>query len=99
LKQHYIYPRPIGSIDKMDLSKVSGIGFVGLGAMGLPMAGHLANKLPQHIRLFVYDINQSSVDQLYIDHPDRVVKASSGKNVADQSVWIEDVQYFGARLY
>lgn len=76
----------------MDLTKVSGIGFVGLGAMGLPMAGHLADKLPDHIRLYVYDINQSSVDQLHRDHPDRVIKASSAKNVADQSVRIGTMQ-------
>lgn len=76
----------------MDLTKVSGIGFVGLGAMGLPMAGHLADKLPDHIRLYVYDINQSSVDQLHNDHPDRVIKASSAKNVADQSVRIGTMQ-------
>lgn len=72
----------------MDLTKVSGIAFVGLGAMGLPMAGHLANKLPKHIRLYVYDLNQASVDQLHNDYPDRVIKASSGKNAADQSVRI-----------
>lgn len=72
----------------MDLTQVSGIGFVGLGAMGLPMAGHLANKLPGHIRLFVYDINQDSVNQLHNDYPDRVVKASSAKDATDQSVSI-----------
>ncbi|EXJ96332.1 hypothetical protein A1O1_01458 [Capronia coronata CBS 617.96] len=69
----------------MNLSKISGIGFVGLGAMGLPMAGHLATKLPGQIKLFVYDINQASVDQILTDHPERVVKCTSAKNVADKS--------------
>jgi len=64
------------------------VAFVGLGAMGLPMAGHLANKLPGHIRLFVYDINQQSVDQLHNDYPERVVKASNARDATEQSVSI-----------
>lgn len=70
----------------MDLAKVSGLGFVGLGAMGLPMAGHLAAKLPAHVRVYVYDINTASVDQLHSEFPDRVVKCASAKDVADRSV-------------
>ncbi|KAI1614532.1 3-hydroxyisobutyrate dehydrogenase [Exophiala viscosa] len=69
----------------MDLSKISGLGFVGLGAMGLPMAGHLAAKLPEHIQVYVFDINQASVDQVHKDHPKRVVKCSSAREVADKS--------------
>jgi len=69
----------------MDLSKISGLGFVGLGAMGLPMAGHLAAKLPEHIQLFVFDINPASVNQLYDEHPKRVVKCSSAREVAEKS--------------
>ncbi len=73
----------------MDLSKISGLGFVGLGAMGLPMAGHLASKLPENIQIFVFDINQASVDQLCNDYPKRVVKCSSAKEVADKSVCLD----------
>ncbi|KIW42698.1 uncharacterized protein PV06_06220 [Exophiala oligosperma] len=69
----------------MDLSKISGLGFVGLGAMGLPMAGHLAAKLPESIQMFVFDINQASVDQLHSEFPRRIVKCSSAKEVADKS--------------
>ncbi|OAL19047.1 hypothetical protein AYO20_11694 [Fonsecaea nubica] len=69
----------------MDLSKISSLGFVGLGAMGLPMAGHLAAKLPENVHMYVYDINQSSVDQLHHDYPQRVTKCSSAKEVADKS--------------
>ena len=70
----------------MDISKISGLGFVGLGAMGLPMAGHLAAKLPENIQINIFDINQSSVDQLHNDYPKRVVKCTSAKDVADKSV-------------
>ncbi|ETI28867.1 hypothetical protein G647_01319 [Cladophialophora carrionii CBS 160.54] len=69
----------------MDLSKISGLGFVGLGAMGLPMAGHLAAKLPENVHLFVYDINQASMDQLHQDYPNRITKCSGAKEVADKS--------------
>ncbi|KIW30434.1 uncharacterized protein PV07_06177 [Cladophialophora immunda] len=69
----------------MDLSKISGLGFVGLGAMGLPMAGHLAAKLPSNVHIYAYDINQSSVDQLHHDYPERVTKCSGAKEVADKS--------------
>jgi 3-hydroxyisobutyrate dehydrogenase len=70
----------------MDLSKISGLGFVGLGAMGLPMAEHLAAKLPANVSMFVYDINQASMDQLHQDHPKRITKCSSAREVADNSV-------------
>lgn len=70
----------------MELSKISGLGFVGLGAMGLPMAGHLAAKLPENVHIFVYDINPTSVDQLHQDYPDRITKCSGAKEVADKSV-------------
>jgi 3-hydroxyisobutyrate dehydrogenase len=70
----------------MDLSKISGLGFVGLGAMGLPMAGHLAAKLPESVHIFVYDINQASMDQLQQDFPSRITKCSGAKDVADKSV-------------
>ncbi|EXJ79112.1 hypothetical protein A1O3_08613 [Capronia epimyces CBS 606.96] len=69
----------------MDVSKISGLGFIGLGAMGLPMAGHLAAKLPEHIKVFVYDINPASVDQLQQEYPNRIVKGASAKDVADKS--------------
>jgi len=59
---------------------------VGLGAMGLPMASHLASKLPKNIGIFVFDINPSSVEQLCDEYPDRVVKCASARHVADKSV-------------
>lgn len=70
----------------MELSKISGLGFVGLGAMGLPMAGHLAAKLPENVQIYVFDINQASVDQLEKEYPRRITKCSGAKEVADKSV-------------
>jgi 3-hydroxyisobutyrate dehydrogenase-like beta-hydroxyacid dehydrogenase len=45
-----------------------------------------AAKLPENIHMFVFDINQASVDQLQSEYPKRIVKCSSAKDVADKSV-------------
>ena len=85
----------------MDPFKISGLGFVGLGAMGLPMAGHLAAKLPNNVHMFVFDINKRSMEQLYQDYPDRITTCSSAKEVADKSVG-RSARFradFGLRLY
>jgi 3-hydroxyisobutyrate dehydrogenase len=79
----------------MEIAKVSGLGFVGLGAMGLPMAGHLAAKLPAEVRMHVFDLNQAAVDQLHKDYPERVTKSSSAKEVADKSVRTRDCSCSG----
>ena len=85
----------------MDYSKISGLGFVGLGAMGLPMAGHLAAKLPKDVHMFVFDINQASVDQLHRDYPDRITKCSGTKEVADKSVStsVQSGARYGGRMH
>ena len=68
--------------------EASHVGFVGLGAMGLHMAGHLAAKLPAETRIYVFDIVQSLVDQLCEKHPDRVLRCTSAKEVANKSAII-----------
>lgn len=62
------------------------IGFIGLGAMGVWMAGHLAEKLPKYTKLQVYDVIPDLVDGICAKYPERVVPASSPKEVADKSV-------------
>ena len=49
------------------------IGFIGLGVMGLPMAGHLATA--GHA-LTVYDLNQQVLARLRANHPGVAVAAS-----------------------
>ena len=70
----------MGSIDVMN------IGFIGLGAMGSPMAGHLAAKLPEETHIFVFDVVQSLVDQLCQQYSDKVSACSNAREVADRSV-------------
>ncbi|KAI4949040.1 hypothetical protein J4E91_005503 [Alternaria rosae] len=60
------------------------LGFIGLGAMGKPMLSHLANKLPQESRIWVYDVVEQMVDDACAEFPGRVLKAKSAKDVAQQ---------------
>ncbi|OAL45544.1 hypothetical protein IQ07DRAFT_212004 [Pyrenochaeta sp. DS3sAY3a] len=61
------------------------LGFIGLGAMGRPMLEHLANKLPSESRIWVYDVFEKVVDELCSQYPDRVLKGTSAKDVAQQA--------------
>ncbi|KAJ5974531.1 hypothetical protein N7481_011741 [Penicillium waksmanii] len=61
------------------------IGFIGLGAMGMWMAVHLAEKLPESTKLQVYDIVPALVEDLYSKYPHKITKASSPKDVAGKS--------------
>lgn len=72
----------MGSIEAIN------IGFIGLGAMGSPMAGHLAAKLPDETHIFVFDVVQSLVDQLCQQYPQKVTACSSAREVAERSVCI-----------
>jgi 3-hydroxyisobutyrate dehydrogenase-like beta-hydroxyacid dehydrogenase len=62
------------------------VGFIGLGAMGLPMASHLAAKLPKETRMYVFDVVQALVDKICSEHPDRVWSCSSSREVAEKTV-------------
>lgn len=62
------------------------VGFIGLGAMGMPMARHLATKLPPETQIFVFDIAQALIDQLCAEFPSKVLKCSSAKEVAEKTV-------------
>jgi 3-hydroxyisobutyrate dehydrogenase-like beta-hydroxyacid dehydrogenase len=62
------------------------LGFVGLGAMGKPMLMHLANKLPEESRIYVFDLEEKLVDEVSANFPNKVFKGSSAKEVAQQVV-------------
>ena len=62
------------------------LGFIGLGAMGMPMATHLANKLPSASQIWVYDVVEKVVDDMCAKFPGRIVKGRSAREVAENSV-------------
>ena len=62
------------------------LGFIGLGAMGRPMLSHLAKKLPAETHIWVYDVVEKVVDEVCAEFPDRVIKAKSARNVAENAV-------------
>jgi 3-hydroxyisobutyrate dehydrogenase-like beta-hydroxyacid dehydrogenase len=62
------------------------LGFIGLGAMGSPMARHLATKLPSESRIWVYDVAEHLLDDICAAFPGRVVKGDNAKHVAQHVV-------------
>ncbi|KAF2119449.1 3-hydroxyisobutyrate dehydrogenase mitochondrial precursor [Lophiotrema nucula] len=64
--------------------RFSTLGFIGLGAMGRPMLVHLANKLPPDSRIYVFDVVEQVVDEVCDQFPERILKGSSAKDVAQQ---------------
>lgn len=68
------------------MADYSSIGFIGLGAMGAPMVGHLVNKLPPEIPIHVFDVIQNIVDELVGQFPNKIYAQTSSKDVAEKSV-------------
>lgn len=62
------------------------LGFVGLGAMGLPMASNLISKAAKGSTLHVYDISESSMAALAKAHPEVVFTCGSPREVSRKSV-------------
>jgi 3-hydroxyisobutyrate dehydrogenase len=63
-----------------------GVGFIGLGAMGMPMARHLVTKLPSETHIYVFDIAQALVEQLCAEFPSKVFKCANAKDAAEKTV-------------
>lgn len=75
------------------LSDFQKLGFVGLGAMGKPMATHLANKLPPESQIWVYDVVEKVVNDMCAEFPGRIVKGHSATDVAQHAVSCVRVAY------
>ena len=78
--QNIEFGNPLNMIDE------STVGFIGLGAMGAPMAMHLAKKLPSGTKIFALDVVQSAVDQLVRHFPNKVFAGKNARDVAEKSV-------------
>ena len=62
------------------------IGFIGLGAMGKPMAVNLAKKLPSGSHIYVHDVVASAVEELCTSFPDIIIAGNGAKDVTEKSV-------------
>jgi 3-hydroxyisobutyrate dehydrogenase-like beta-hydroxyacid dehydrogenase len=62
------------------------VGFIGLGAMGKPMLENLVKKLSTESQIYVFDVVEQVVDEVCKQAPDKLHKALSAKNVAEQAV-------------
>ncbi|KIW64081.1 3-hydroxyisobutyrate dehydrogenase [Phialophora macrospora] len=61
-------------------------GFIGLGAMGYPMAKNLRAKMPEGDTLTIFDLNAASLEQFTQEAtPSRVVVAKTPREVAEKS--------------
>ncbi|KAF2009420.1 hypothetical protein BU24DRAFT_467801 [Aaosphaeria arxii CBS 175.79] len=69
----------------MGLLEARTIGFIGLGAMGSPMARRIAEKLPPGSQMYVYDVVQPPMDAISEAFPGKIVKAVSPKHVAEHA--------------
>ena len=76
-------------ISAMSECQYKTLGFIGLGAMGWPMAGHLADKLPQQTKIYVFDVVGSLMDDLCAKYPKKVSKAKNARDVAEKSVRVK----------
>ena len=62
------------------------VGFIGLGAMGKPMAINLARKLPHGSQIHVHDVVLAAVDEVYEISPGTIVKCANAMEVTEKSV-------------
>lgn len=74
------------------------IGFIGLGAMGKPMAVNLAKSLPSGSQIYAHDAVNMPVDELYRSFPDMIVKCTSAREVAESSVGAITKNFFPSFL-
>lgn len=62
------------------------VGFIGLGAMGYPMAKNLTMRLPESAKVFVFDISAEAVEQLSSKMGSKVHACQNARDVAEKSV-------------
>ena len=70
----------------MDVEALHDIGFIGLGAMGKPMATTLAQKLSHKCKLHVFDVVEERGYALAARFPEKVTICGSSADVASKSV-------------
>lgn len=70
----------------MAAPNISKVGFIGLGAMGKHMVEHLATKLPDETRIYIYDVSSAPIEGLATRYPNKVIPSTSSKDVAENAV-------------
>ncbi|KAJ5208577.1 hypothetical protein N7449_002956 [Penicillium cf. viridicatum] len=80
------------------MSEYTSLGFIGLGAMGKPMAEQLAKKLPSTTKMIVYDVIESVVKELAEKYSGMVIAGTSPKDVTENSQLIFSMVPEGAHV-
>ncbi|CAK7238056.1 hypothetical protein SBRCBS47491_010256 [Sporothrix bragantina] len=61
------------------------LGFIGLGAMGFPMASNLISKSAKGSQLFIYDVSEASMSRFAEKHPNSTVVCKSPAEVSSSA--------------
>ncbi|OIW34926.1 hypothetical protein CONLIGDRAFT_31149 [Coniochaeta ligniaria NRRL 30616] len=67
------------------MDKSLNVGFIGLGAMGYPMASNLVTKLPQGSKLYVFDVSKLATETFTKSHPTSSESCDSPRTVAEHA--------------
>ncbi|KAJ5677042.1 uncharacterized protein N7477_002675 [Penicillium maclennaniae] len=67
------------------MDKPLNVGFIGLGAMGYPMAANLATKLPEGSKVYVFDIFKGALESFTKSHPTSSEICDSPRAVAEHA--------------
>lgn len=62
------------------------VGFIGLGAMGFPMAVNLITKLAKGSKLYIFDVSKDAMARFAQLHPESSEICDSPKSVAEKAV-------------
>jgi len=69
------------------LNRDTDYGFIGLGAMGYPMAGNLRSKISASDSFIIFDQNRQALSNFQKEHDQHAVQvATSSREVAEKSV-------------
>lgn len=74
------------------------LGFIGLGAMGAPMASNLAAKLAKDYKICIYDVSQEAMKSFVEAHGQSVSICHSPKEVSQGTVRFHPISVNGHYL-
>ncbi|KAK3388041.1 NAD binding domain of 6-phosphogluconate dehydrogenase-domain-containing protein [Podospora didyma] len=76
---------PLRMASAREVGLPNSVGFIGLGAMGKPMAINLAKALPAGSQIYIHDIVEAAAEELCTSFPQVIVKCENAKEVAAQA--------------
>ncbi len=78
----------------MAISNSGNLGFIGLGIMGGGMVSNLAEKLPVHNKIYLYDVVDAVMEEKCATYPGKCMNSASPREVAEKSVSIGKTRHW-----